>query len=104
MSNKETSRWDEAKDWEEGCIPSPQSTHDKATSLRLLRGAPLDLKSKVLNQQGRHSILLKVHARNYLLFPVALTGINDLPLYSPVKVFKKATKLSTSSGLKSLFF
>jgi hypothetical protein len=51
-SNKETSSRDEAKDWEGICIP-PQSAPDKATSLRLLRGAPFGLKTEILNHQGR---------------------------------------------------
>jgi len=36
-----------------GSASPPQSAPDKATSLRLLRGAPFGLKAEVLNQQGR---------------------------------------------------
>jgi two-component system chemotaxis response regulator CheB len=36
-----------------GSASPPQSAPDKATLLRLLRGAPFGLKAEVLNQQGR---------------------------------------------------
>jgi len=36
-----------------GSASPPQSAPNKATSLRLLRGAPFGLKAEVLNQQGR---------------------------------------------------
>jgi hypothetical protein len=36
-----------------GSVSHPQSSTDKATSLRLLRGAPFGLKAEVLNQQGK---------------------------------------------------
>jgi hypothetical protein len=55
----------------------PKSAPDKATSLRLLLGAPFGLKAEVLNQQGR-LIKFKVAFHLMLTKPIKLADISKI--------------------------